>query len=559
MLSRLARVAAPRAAARWPGACAARRCSSLAAIRNVGIIAHIDAGKTTTTERMLLLAGVTRAAGGVDTGDTVMDFMEQERERGITIQAAATSFSWDDHAVALIDTPGHVDFTIEVERTTRVLDGAVLVVDSVAGAQAQTETVWRQARSHDVPAIAFINKMDREGASFESAIASLEHRLRLVSLPLQLPLLASCEWAHEAGAGAAGGGGAAAAMLGVIDLVHMQLCRYAPSAESHGGRAQRGAALSLERVPLAEPSGGGGAMLGAAAAARLQLVERVAELDPDGEVADLYLDEREVPPELLRDAIRGLTLRSLAVPTLCGASLHGIGVEPLLDAVVSYLPSPSDRQLPLLAAESGGEPTPAAAEVLSLYFPCTFPVLSLYFPCTFPEAGGEPTPAAAPAEPQEAAEAVALAFKVVHDGYSKKPLVWLRVYSGELSHGETLHNARTGASERPTRLLEMHGELSREPRHVGPGSIVAAQGLKGTRTGDTLLLRPKEGFASHRLPELRAPAPVFFCSVETHSSSQQKALDAALAAIVRPQSSLRTHCGEVVRLMTAAACFPDRH
>ncbi|KOO27470.1 translation elongation factor g [Chrysochromulina tobinii] len=211
-----------------------RELSGLATTRNVGIIAHIDAGKTTTTERMLLLAGMTRSAGGVDTGDTVMDFMEQERERGITIQAAATRFDWTAAAAAtrfgicLIDTPGHVDFTIEVERTTRVLDGAVLIVDAVAGAQAQTETVWRQARSHGVPAVAFINKMDREGARFDAALASLRQRLNIMPLAVQLPLTT-----------------AEGIVGGAVDLIEMEALVYRPSEAKQGGRAQRGAALTL--------------------------------------------------------------------------------------------------------------------------------------------------------------------------------------------------------------------------------------------------------------------------------------------------------------------------
>ena len=287
-----------------------RELSGLATTRNVGIIAHIDAGKTTTTERMLLLAGMTRSAGGVDTGDTVMDFMEQERERGITIQAAATRFDWTAAAAAtrfgicLIDTPGHVDFTIEVERTTRVLDGAVLIVDAVAGAQAQTETVWRQARSHGVPAVAFINKMDREGARFDVALASLHQRLNITPLAVQLPL--------STAEGIVGG---------AVDLIEMEALVYRPSeakqgGRAQGGRAQRGAALTLVRQPLTIDGCNGSVaaalvpaatlpaeMLEAAVGARRALVEAVAELEPEGDVAAMYLEESTVTSAQLRAAV----------------------------------------------------------------------------------------------------------------------------------------------------------------------------------------------------------------------------------------------------------------
>ena len=280
---------APTAAARTPLGAPSRRLSAraeaLTKTRNVGIIAHIDAGKTTTTERMLLLAGVTRAAGEVDSGDTVMDFMTEERERGITIQAAATSFDWDGHSLNLIDTPGHVDFTIEVERTTRVIDGAVLIVDAVAGAQAQTETVWRQACAHTIPAVAFINKMDREGANFDAAVASLEERLQLTPLPLQLPLLE-----------------ADGSCVGAVDLCTLESLRYSAPDDSTAARRKQG--LVMRRSALEPSDETEGQLLEEARAARAALVERVAELEGEGEVAELYLEEADVPPPLLHAAIR---------------------------------------------------------------------------------------------------------------------------------------------------------------------------------------------------------------------------------------------------------------
>ena len=463
-----------------------RACSTLARTRNVGIIAHIDSGKTTTTERMLLLAGVTRAAGSVDDGDTVTDHLEQERERGITIQAAAVSFGWRNHGINLIDTPGHVDFTIEVERSARVLDGAALLVDAVAGAQAQTETVWRQARAHNVPAVAFVNKMDREGADFDEAVASLEARLGLTALPLQRPIAIS------------GGGNAASA---AVDLVDWSLIQYSESSSSSntGGRAQRGAALTLERIPLGD---GGTDVLSSAAleeaqAARESLIERIAELDPDGPVAELYLEEAQVGADDLRSAIRKLTLSNLGVPTMCGSSLKGYGVEPLLDAIISYLPSPADLEMPVLS--NGSEKAVAL---------------------------------------NDAADGVALAFKVVHDLRSKKPIVWLRVYSGELNASDTLHNTRTGGSERLLRLHTIQGEDAMDVRTAGRGSIVAASGLKSTQTGDTLLLSPSSGCNEMRLPGLITPTPVFFTAIETESASQQTALDEAIRCICLEDPSI---------------------
>lgn len=490
---------------------------------------------------MLLLAGVTRSAGGVDTGDTVMDHMEQERERGITIQAAATAFSWRQHDINLIDTPGHVDFTIEVERSTRVLDGAALLVDAVAGAQAQTETVWRQARAHGVPTVAYINKMDREGADFDAALLSLEQRLGAVTLPIQLPLLR--------------GGSDEGEVHRLVDLVGMQLLQYTPAQQSSGGRTPRGAPLRLERIsleahgaaaPAAAPAADGlpstlppalADLAERARAARLTLIERVAELEPDGPLAELYLDEQPVPAEALHAALRRLTLSRAALPAMCGASLRGIGVEPLLDAIGAYLPSPADRESPMLRAPGT---TPAEEEASAEAGAGAGA-----------EAGAEAgvglganaEAAAAEAVPlAEAAEAVALAFKVVHDQRSKKPVVWLRVYSGTIGVGDTVHNPRTGEQERVLRLHAMNGEDTRDLAQASEGSICAAVGMRRTQTGDTLLLRPSADSMDLRLPELRVPTPVFFSAFETASTAQQPALDAALSALCLedPSISVRT-------------------
>ena len=283
-------------------------------------------------------------------------------------------------------------------------------MDAVAGAQAQTETVWRQARAHNVPAVAFVNKMDREGADFDEAVASLEARLGLTALPLQRPIAIS--------------GGQRG--FGSVDLVDWSLIQYSESSSSSntGGRAQRGAALTLERIPLGD--GGTDAQqrrIEEAQAARESLIERIAELDPDGPVAELYLEEAQVGADDLRSAIRKLTLSNLGVPTMCGSSLKGYGVEPLLDAIISYLPSPADLEMPVLS--NGSEKAVAL---------------------------------------NDAADGVALAFKVVHDLRSKKPIVWLRVYSGELNASDTLHNTRTGGSERLLRLHTIQGEDAMDVR-----------------------------------------------------------------------------------------------
>ena len=525
-----------------------RRLCSSSAVRNVGIIAHIDAGKTTTTERMLLLAGVTRFAGSVDTGDTVMDYMQQERDRGITIQSAATRFHWAEHELNLIDTPGHVDFTIEVERAVRVLDGAALIVDAVAGAQAQTETVWRQARRHGTPAVAFVNKMDREGADLSAASASLASRLGLLPLPVQLPLFD------------AGG------FAGVVDLLDLSVMswRQGGSASKRGDAAQM-VKRELEGGAAAHEWGGDGphealaaslrstameglsATLGEAAdaeaaaaaawAARDELVAAVAEAELEtpsadegsgGAVADAYLAGEAVPPEALRAALRRLTVRGCGVPLLCGASLHGVGVEPLLEAIVSYLPAPHERPTPTLRAVAGGGAAAAAAGTEQEE-------------AAVADGGDGDGDTAAAAEEEEeevvlaldeAAEGVALAFKVVHEGHGRKPLVWLRVYGGAVRRGDGLLNTRVGVVESVAQLVAVHGAHVSAVDSVGAGSLCAALGLKHTRTGDTLLREPRSDVARRAALEgVATPPPVFHCAIETESASQHRQLDEAVAAV----------------------------
>jgi elongation factor G len=473
---------------------------------------------------MLLMAGVTRVAGSVDDGDTVTDHLDQERERGITIQAAAVSFAWHAHTLNLLDTPGHVDFTIEVERATRVLDGAALIVDAVSGAQAQTVKVWRQARVHGVSAVAFVNKMDREGADYAAAIGSLEARLGLTVLSVQLPL-----------PGISG----ATTSSNTIDLVDSALPTYfgdGSSSSSTGGGAPR---LRLERTPLVETVDGI-ALTGSAQprikngadspltrlsleaqAARATLVERVAELEVDGPVAELYLGELPVPPHELRTAIRRLTMAGVAVPALCGVAIRGIGVEQLLDAICAYLPSPADRPPPALGLPPASSSTRRApADCSNEYVHGAAQ--------TWDQSNGS---SGKEVKVSAAAEAVALAFKVVHDTRTRKPVVWLRVYSGFLSASNVVRNSRTGVNERIMALHTLAGEQTIELYEAGPGAICAATGPRSTRTGDTLLLRPNAGCYELLLPPLAAPAPVFYIAVETGSKSQQGALEAAINAL----------------------------
>ncbi|KAJ1626552.1 P-loop containing nucleoside triphosphate hydrolase protein [Pavlovales sp. CCMP2436] len=452
--------------------------------RNFGIIAHIDAGKTTTTERLLLCAGAIRRAGDVDKGSTVTDFLEEERERGITIQSAAVSLGWRGYALNLIDTPGHVDFTIEVERALRVLDGVVLVIDAVAGVQAQTETVWRQARTQGLPAIAFINKLDRDGASFDRALGSLQTRLGVRPLALQLPLGEGAER--------------------VVDLVQMRALEWVPGPLPVGRSKQtRPNPPVLCEWPLAEAPFATPELLARATARRLALTEAVAELDD--EFAEAYLGADEpaaIVAELLGAALRRVTLSGSAVPALCGSALRSMGLEPLLDAAVALLPAPTDRPTPTLRV-----------------------------------AGAAPD--APPAPTLQAPAGVALAFKVVHD-FKRRPIVFARVYSGELRAKGALVNSSAGVLERPSGIFRIEGDRYEPLEVVHTGEIVAFAGLKQTATGDTLLCASGGFGAGLALPNADAHAldPVFFVALEADSASQHAALDAALSCLTLEDPSL---------------------
>ncbi|MBX7078905.1 MAG: elongation factor G [Nannocystaceae bacterium] len=436
----------------------------LQSIRDIGIMAHIDAGKTTTTERILFYTGITHRIGEVHDGAAVMDYMPQEQERGITITAAATTCFWQEHRINIIDTPGHVDFTVEVERSLRVLDGAIAVFDAVSGVEPQSETVWRQADRYHVPRIAFVNKLDRVGATLELTVDMLRDRLGAHPMVAQIPM------------------GLEGDFSGIVDLLTLETLRFEGE---HGEK--------VVRAPLAT----GTPLHEQAVAARLRLVEAVGEVDDD--IMAAYLEHGgEVPAEQLRPAMRRATLANRGVVVLCGSSLKNKGVQPLLDAVIEYLPAPSD--LPPVEAHREGD-------------------------------GALVTRAPRADEPF-----LALAFKVLFDPH-RGPLVFFRVYSGKLRIKDALQNTSKGRKEKPQRLLQIHANKTTEIEEVGVGNIAAAVGLKFTGTGDTLILaddKEKVVLAGMQIPE-----PVIFRAIEAKTAADQPALDEALARFVREDPSFR--------------------
>ncbi|XP_010851833.1 PREDICTED: ribosome-releasing factor 2, mitochondrial isoform X1 [Bison bison bison] len=454
----------------------------IAKIRNIGIMAHIDAGKTTTTERILYYSGYTRSLGDVDDGDTVTDFMAQERERGITIQSAAVTFDWKGYRINLIDTPGHVDFTLEVERCLRVLDGAVAVFDASAGVEAQTLTVWRQADKHKVPRICFLNKMDKIGASFNYAVESIREKLKAKPLLLQLPV------------------GEGRAFKGVVDVVRTEKLLWNPNSDD---------GKDFERKPLLEMSDP--KLLKEATEARNALIEQVADLDD--EFADLVLGEFSenfdlLPAEKLQTAIHRVTLAQTAVPVLCGSALKNKGVQPLLDAITMYLPSPEERNYEFLQWYKG--------------------------------------------------DLCALAFKVLHDK-QRGPLVFMRIYSGMLKPQTAIHNINGNCTERVSRLLLPFADQHIEIPLLTAGNIALTVGLKHTATGDTIVSSRSSALAASRrakregekkqkenseaerllLAGVEIPEPVFFCTIEPPSMAKQPDLDHALKCLQREDPSLK--------------------
>jgi elongation factor G len=440
--------------------------------RNIGIMAHIDAGKTTTTERILFYTGRTHKMGEVHEGAAVMDWMEQEQERGITITSAATTAFWRDHRVNIIDTPGHVDFTVEVERSLRVLDGAIALFDSVAGVEPQSETVWRQADKYRVPRIAFINKMDRVGADFAGSVQTMVDRLGAHPVPVQIPI------------------GSEGAFTGVIDLVTMRALVY---------EDDLGQEWSEEDIPadLAEQ----------AKQARTELIEAVAEYDD--ELLEDYLEEKPIEPERLREDIRKATLDISMTPVLAGSAFKNKGVQPLLDAVIDYLPSPLD-----VPPVEGIEPPGKSAE-----------------------GNGEGKPATR--EPSDDAPFSALAFKVMSDPFVGK-LTYFRVYSGKLAAGSRVLNSVTGRTERVGRILMLHANHREEQEEVYAGDIAAGVGLKQTSTGDTLCAPD----APILLETISFPEPVVHVSIEPKTKADQEKLGVALSRLAEEDPTFQVRTDE---------------
>jgi elongation factor G len=418
-------------------------------VRNIGIMAHIDAGKTTTTERILYYTGRTHKMGEVHEGAAVMDWMEQEQERGITITSAATTAFWRDFRINIIDTPGHVDFTVEVERSLRVLDGAIAVFDSVAGVEPQSETVWRQADRYRVPRIAFMNKMDRVGADFFQSVQSMVDRLGAHPVPVQLPL------------------GQEENFRGVIDLVEMRAIVW---------QDDLGQNPEIEEIPVE--------LSEQANEYHHQLIDAVAEHDE--ELLETYLENEEaVTPEMIRRALRKATLEIAVTPVLLGSAFKNRGVQPLLDAIVDYLPSPVD-----------------------------VPPVHGLDPRTEHELSRRP----ALDEPF-----ASLAFKVMSDPFVGR-LTYIRVYSGQLKAGDRVLNTASGKTERISRILQMHANHREEREEIGAGEIAALVGLKQTSTGETLAV-PE---APIRLESMDFPEPVISVAIEPKTKSDQDKLSGGL-------------------------------
>ena len=420
-------------------------------VRNIGFIAHIDAGKTTVTERVLFVTGRTYKIGQVDLGTAVMDWMPQERERGITITAAATTTLWKDYQINVIDTPGHVDFTAEVERSLRVLDGGVVVLDSVAGVQPQSETVWRQADKYHVPRICFVNKMDRVGADFERTIRSMRHRLKANPLAVQMPM------------------GQEAEFEGVLDLMRERAYYY------------RNGGPSFEEGPIPSKH------VADFRRYRDAMIERIVETEDALMIR--YLEGEDIPVDDLKNALRKATIARRIVPVLCGSALRTYGIQPLLDAVVDYLPSPGD-----VPPVEGANPDTDEVEVR-------------------------------PAHPN--APFSALAMKVITDPYVGR-LVYLRIYSGTVKSGAMVYNATKGRRERLGRLLQMHANHRREVDEIGSGHIAAAIGLKNTFTGDTICDQDYPVI----LEPPTFPAPVISLAIEPITQADRDKLMESIGKLV---------------------------
>ena len=432
--------------------------------RNIGIMAHIDAGKTTTTERILYYTGVTHRIGEVDEGSATMDWMEQEKERGITITSAATTCFWKDHRINIIDTPGHVDFTIEVERSLRVLDGAVAVFCSVGGVEPQSETVWRQADKYQIPRIAFINKMDRTGADFQGCVRMMVDRLKTIPIPIQLPI------------------GKEDDFQGVIDLIAMKAILYDPHS--------LGENFEILDIP--------GNYLKEATKQREFLIEKVAELDES--LMEKFVEGKEVSELELRKAVREATLHLKGIPVLCGAAFRNKGVQPLLDAVIDYLPSPLDVP-PVKGVDLEGQEL------------------------TFSANNGHPLSA--------------LAFKIMNDPYTGQ-LTFFRIYSGSLKSGDSVFNPTKGKRERIGRSVKMHANKREEIHEVSAGDIFAAVGLKYTRTGDTICSEKQPII----LESMNFPNPVISIAIEPKTKGDLERLGTSLQKLTLEDPSFKVKTDE---------------
>ena len=439
----------------------------LAKVRNIGIMAHIDAGKTTTTERILFYTGINYKIGEVHEGAATMDWMEQEQERGITITSAATTCTWKDHQINIIDTPGHVDFTVEVERSLRVLDGAVAVFDGVAGVEPQSETVWRQADRYNVPRICFINKLDRTGANFFMCVDMIVSRLSAVPLVLQIPI------------------GLESDFLGVVDLVGMRALTWR-------GETQKGEDYVVEAIP---------ADLEAEAATwRERLLETLSEADDA--VMEKYLEGEEPSVEEMHAAIRRATLAGKVTPVLTGSAFKNKGVQPMLDAVVAYLPSPLDVE-----AIVGHKPSDESVEIAR--------------------------------KPAESEPFSALAFKIMSDPHLGK-LTYVRVYSGKLQSGTQVLNSTKDRKERIGKIYRMHANKREEIDSVSAGDIVAVMGLKDTTTGDTLC-DPANAVV---LESMNFPTPVISVAIEPKTKGDQDKLATAIQRLAEEDPTFQVRSDE---------------
>ena len=432
--------------------------------RNIGIMAHIDAGKTTTTERILYYTGVTHRMGEVDEGSATMDWMEQEKERGITITSAATTCFWKEHRINIIDTPGHVDFTIEVERSLRVLDGAVAVFCSVGGVEPQSETVWRQANKYQVPRIAFVNKMDRTGADFQGCLQMMVDRLKTVPLPIQLPL------------------GKEEDFKGAIDLLAMKAIVYDPHS------------LGMEFDVIDIPN----AYIKEASLAREMLIEKLAEQNDF--LMGKFIDGQKISEEEIKQALRDSTLQLKGTPVLCGSAFRNKGIQPLLDAIIDYLPSPLD--VPLVKG-----------------FDLKGQAL------TFSANNGHPLSA--------------LAFKIMNDPYTGQ-LTFFRIYSGNLKSGDSVFNPIKGKQERIGRLVKMHANKREEIKEVSAGDIFAVVGLKYTTTGDTICSKKQPII----LESINFPDPVISIAIEPKTKGDLEKLGISLKKLALEDPSFRMKTDE---------------